>query len=106
MTKAYNLAIKLQRALYKNKAVFMVSKADQKRFLNGLRSEEDRFEIDDIERSFLQFKCQVYLDSRWKYWVINIVSSAAIFPTIVYLLCQKLPSEDVSGASAINLGMS
>lgn len=78
-----NHIVFLRFLLKGNKTFFDVPSSEQKGFLDTLP-----IPADDIERSFLQYKCQSFFAPAWKRWVLDIVSFFLYIPLLAFYLVR------------------
>ncbi|MCT4593969.1 MAG: hypothetical protein N4A57_06830 [Anaeromicrobium sp.] len=79
----YNSLLKLIKMIFKNKHYFEISKEIQMEYLNKISKKLIR--EDFVMRSFLQYKCQTFKQPRIKMFILNVVCTLAILPTIMVL---------------------
>lgn len=87
----------LRLLLKGNKFQFDVPYKEQKAYLDTLPEPKDKF-----DRSFFQYKCQVFFYPKLKVLLYDILSFAAFFPVCIYLLIRSLRRSDSSNNEAIS----
>ena len=58
---------------------------EQRKFLEELLGP-----IDDVHRSFLQYKCHMFFVPRWKVWFFNIAELLFYFPVLLFLALRSI----------------
>lgn len=84
------------RALLKgNKTFFDVPSSEQKSFLETLP-----VPVDDIDRSYLQFRCQAFFSPIWKRHLLDLISFILYIPLLVIFLLRNffIKSKDTCDA--------
>lgn len=103
----YKYLLKISRKLSKNNGLFNIDMKSQKKIFEVVKKKsEKQSDIDDIKRSYLQYLCQMKLNSSLYNLLINLISLLLTFPTILYLLLKsKYNYIDYSENIGINLGV-
>jgi hypothetical protein len=103
----YKYLVKLSRKIFKDKGPFSIDfKEQEKKFNDVNRLIKNNNGISDIERSYLQYLCQMKLNSNLKNLFINLISLFFIFPTMIYFLFKpKKINKNCSENIGINLGI-
>ncbi|MCT4619059.1 MAG: hypothetical protein N4A62_06695 [Marinisporobacter sp.] len=77
----YNLLLKLIKIIFNNKHYFQMNKEIQMKYISKISKKLTSEDL--VIRSFLQYKCQIYKNSKMKIFILNIVCILAIVPIIV-----------------------